>query len=1187
MALSWSPEKEELFRFESNILVSASAGTGKTTALVELYRRIIAGETSFTGHGGIGIENILAITFTNKAARQMRERLGSELAGSRAAHDGLLTDAHILTFHSFCTRILKEHAFEAGLSPDFSVVEGLEAALLLESAIVDELSGALENGSPELIRQLRKRSYAGLKRLLIRMVLIHQGAEILFPDKEAVRRTTKRMLVETYSSYQETLLDLQADFQEGNIKEKYLESLENIKRHWSDASASKILPLPETNFKNGWEFFNKWELILKGNKILKGRPHHPLYKGLKSLRDGAFAVFCQMKSLPDIVDMLTLARRAKLRYDGNKRDANLLDFNDIERMTIKLLEDRLDIREELQRRFHAILIDEYQDTNDVQEQLLEYIGRDEKTARRLSLPRTRYLRVGDRKQSIYRFRGADVTVFREKELFYRDDNEGGKILNFADNFRSSPALLKFFNSFFSFLMGIESGESYEVGYTKHDDLFTGLPNESQVMETPVELLVVEKTGKMEQLRLAEARAIASRLKELVGGEAGIMIRSESGESRLPRWGDMAILLRRMTHSTAYERALREAGIPFGINQSSGFFERQEVMDLVNLLRFINQPLAPLPRLAVLRSPAVHLSDLTIAKLMEVPDENWLTAAFDQERHDKILKYVGENSSEYNRLERFLKVITKICRRRPYQPVSELLETLLNELDLSIVARFDFEGERQRANQEKLIDIARAWERSRPGFGQNDFLRRVDDILRLTEREGEGMALKASSQVQIITIHQAKGLEFPIVILPDLCQKPPPNKSGLFMRAKGQFGIKFFDPIEHQKYDTYDFLSGKDEDYRQESAENRRLLYVALTRARDYLILSGDKELKPKKESKGKSKDKSRASQNWFETILDFFSTCPVSPRTTEVSIEENGGLMEKRISMAPEPAFKNLSEMLKASEALSPLDDDGELLGTFSVSLLQDLMQCKRCYLLRRLLDRSTLLWMEPDPGDDLDVVAEPEGRMLGSILHRYFEGLGDDGTASLEGWEKFLQNMGSDLNEPWAKEISEKLESVGDFPIYAGEIPGRKYRELPFLSQITLPSGRAIRLKGRIDAVKIGTEGGFCLVDYKYAAYNEARDAVYRFQIQSYAAVLREAIGTAGNKSRAYICYFRDGEPWREVTVTDNELNDFLGDLEKRIEDAGKIENLAFEELEALPYEMCIRKECRYLELCHPMRQE
>jgi ATP-dependent helicase/nuclease subunit A len=1145
MSFTWSAEKQDLFRFGSDILVSASAGTGKTTALVELFIRLLDGQTDYPLP--VEPENILAITFTNKAAREMRERIAQasiERLKTRR-FDDVLQNANIKTFHGFCSGLLKDYAFEAGLAPDFELLDEFDAALLLERCVIATIQDALSNRDEDIMRLLKTKRVQHVADALIRVLSVSYGPDLKEPDISTEHARLDSDLRRVYANYGELLNKLARS----DLKtDAALRGIALWRQHWDGLIANRRLPDSSMDIKEGFAIFEEWNAIQSQWKSFPRKNVSTLRSDFVSLLKHAMAMFNHMMALPDAAAVVRLAKRAFNRFSESKLAAFQLDFEDLQRHAISLIEKNAALRDELQRRYHVILVDEFQDTNATQVKLLALIQRDDSAAKRMGLPPARRLLVGDRKQSIYRFRGADVSVFRAMERELLAGKTGSRRLHFSENFRSNAQLLDFFNGFFSKVMFDDSAADYAVGYDESDNLVSGnieAPT-SQAPDTPPLPFEIFRIDKKElsapEARRLEARALATRISEMICSGNGPDIVQKDGTIRKPRFGDVCILVRRMTHGKHYEHALSQAGIPLIVTQSSGLLNRREISDLIALLRFLAHPSDVVARLAVLRSPACLISDNLIIALMQLPLASWQESGFVLDNWSKILKEIKASAHEKERLLNLVDTISDLRTRQRLMPVTEILEQLTGRLDLILVSDQGDESKRARANIEKVMDLVRHWERRYPGFDVSRCLERLRSMEKKEKREPEGAPPHDEQAVQMMTIHQAKGLEFPIVIIPDLAARPNPKRGDIFVTESREVGVKLFVDHSQTSLDTLVSTRGAEAEKAKEGAEYQRLLYVALTRARDYLVLSGDITTA--------RKEKSEVQPTWMDWISDYVENHGQGVRILNI-VSENTSLFNADSI--------NIIKLAKTSLDLPPVDAVlpafyiPEVVGTFSISMLNELQRCERAYYLRQLLDRSTLLWVEEEPESLPELGNNPSELNTGIWVHRYLEVRQLTETTGSEGWTRFLEARGIDVNTAWAASVGNLIQKTGDFPYPT--ITAR-WRELPFLARISLPGGRAIRLKGKVDAVGEYPDGRLVLIDYKYASSESGHLDRYMFQLRAYAAVLAAATGIDFNHMSAWLAFMKDEAPWREVSLSVHDMNKFSSNLDTLIErtvDIGK----------------------------------
>jgi ATP-dependent helicase/nuclease subunit A len=520
--------------------------------------------------------------------------------------------------------------------------------------------------------------------------------------------------------------------------------------------------------------------------------------------------------------LCSLYRHALAEYTHRKEQQNALDFDDLEWRTCELLNSYPDVRARWQAEFQAVLVDEFQDTNHVQRGIIYaltgFANGQQGHAPELFV-------VGDAKQSIYRFRGADVSVFRD--VAEDIDKQGGQKVSLDISFRTHPPLLEWINRVTQAILYREPAlaQPYEIQFERLE-----ARRERPDFARCVELHIIEGAENADEARTTEARVLAERVKALVSGAEGqIVYDRDQGCWRTPGYGDIAILCQASTVFGYYETALREAAIPYLTTAGRGYYGRKEVQDLLHLLRVLNDTADELALVGVLRSPLFALDDAAIFRL-RFANRHSIWAALMQSGEPPEPADIPAPTPTPLAFAR--ETLRNLHARRGHLSVVELLrEALAITGYLATISGLP-DGAQRRANVEKLLEAARQV----GSTGLQAFSAYLEDLLRAEPREGEA-PLEAEGSVRLMTVHKSKGLEFPIVVLPDLGRGTLAMRDmwlarrsyGLALRLRDSQG-EIQQPIAYQ-------LALREEK-RMERAERERLLYVALTRARDYLLLSG-------------------------------------------------------------------------------------------------------------------------------------------------------------------------------------------------------------------------------------------------------------------------------------------------------------------------------------------------------------
>ena len=850
-----TPSQQEALNIEKHVCVTAGAGSGKTTVLVERYLKILR-------EGNVTPREIVAITFTEKAAAEMKDRVIKRLneeadTSTRENFLEQMNSAHISTIHAFCSSILREFPFQAGVPANFSIIQGIEQKLLLQDMLKNTLKTIATNEEdehrPELTRLLQR--YGGQKKLVEffsdmvgkRDILEHlirktysnpNDTEIREGLEQRVRKqlllTIDRLMSKIDVAEFLRCLNAVLDIAKGKKAEdaKYLmPQLETLYRQNPAASevpnllkeigdlittteneirTQSFLPksVDRTGIADQIAFLESTAKKIKDVPILEKDDDKKVNVGIDDKEKTDAVETDDDFLISTIRDLLTLYKRILNDYQNAKLTQSTLDFNDLQLKTRDLLRDNEEIRQKLVDRYKFYMVDEFQDTNELQYDLVMRLTN--------KLESANLFIVGDPKQSIYGFRGADVRVFEKtKQQLITED---GKAISLTENFRSLRDPIGFTNRFFKPLMGDGSENEFEVEY---ETLTQARPVNTN---GNIEILL----GKQGDAAANEYKLLAQHIKNMKASEETVWVRGENGDmsERPIQYGNIAILIRSRRHLPDLEHALLEAGIPYLTTSGVGFYQRQEIYDIWNYLNFLNAPSENDASLAaVLRSPAFGISDAELYEISLQEGTNFW---------EKAQNYQTDS-------EHFKRAIHTLKKHSPFahrMSVNQLIVTIVNETGLIGTLKTGIYGQQRSANYQKLLELARNFDGAENTQILPDFIEFLDILITEEPQEGQAPIEAGDRAVQIMTIHAAKGKEFPVVMLPRLDRKGRTNSEPFIDEALG-IGFSPLKPDEgYRKTEPEIIAHMKHRSSEKEIAEKKRLFYVGATRAQDRLILSG-------------------------------------------------------------------------------------------------------------------------------------------------------------------------------------------------------------------------------------------------------------------------------------------------------------------------------------------------------------
>ena len=897
MGVSWTTEQQQVIDLRNrNILVSAAAGSGKTAVLVERIVKIITDKNH-----PVDIDHLLIVTFTNAAAAEMRERIGNAIEKALDEQPGnehllrqltLIHNAQITTIDSFCLYVVRNHFHEIDLEPNFRIGDEGELKLLREDVLGRVLeqnyeepseafsdfvegyaSGRTDVALNEMILQLYEfsRSYPWPEKWLDSFVGAYRietreeldRAEWLAPLTENicfVLKDCEQLLKQALAITQQ---DDGPDMYEKAVQSD-LEKYEGLSRLTSFCELSG--ELSDIKYDR-----------LASSRGFEGDPDK--LELVKSLREQAKDVvkklckqyfFCSPEMMieqlertePMLEEVVRLTKQFADEFAAAKRRKNLVDFHDVEHFALQILVDEETEKakktaEEFRDTFEEIMIDEYQDSNEVQETLLRSISREERGENNIFM-------VGDVKQSIYRFRLARPELFMKKYDSYSLEESTTQRIDLHKNFRSREEVLTCTNDIFYKIMARSLGN---VEYDAEAALYPGASYPVSADFIPEILLADSNDELLEDTELTdkktlEAKIVAEEIKHLMKTQP--VTDKAAGTLRAARYSDIVILLRSLSGwADSLVEVLNENGIPAHTVSSTGYFSTVEVQTVLSMLRLLDNPRQDIPMAAVLRSPMAGLTDEELAVLrledgsvpfheavLELAEGLYeeggqieISNSEEDQKQGRNADGKTENHIEitaHRKLLKFYKKYRQLRQLVPDTPIHELIEIILRETGYGHYVAAMPAGNRRTANLNMLLEKAAAYEKT-SYKGLFHFVRYIDELQKYDVDFGEAdMVGENEDVVRIMSIHKSKGLEFPIVIVSGMGKNfnKQDTRSKMVLHPELGIGLDYMDGKKRIKSPTIAKKAIAKQIDLENLGEELRVLYVALTRAKEKLILTG-------------------------------------------------------------------------------------------------------------------------------------------------------------------------------------------------------------------------------------------------------------------------------------------------------------------------------------------------------------
>ena len=939
MMTKWTEEQKKAIDTRNcNLLVAAAAGSGKTAVLVERIIRIITDPKN-----PVDIDKLLVVTFTNAAASEMRERIGNAISERLDKNPDskvlrrqltLLGKSSIMTIHAFCLEVIRRNFYMIGLDPDFRIADSTETVLLKQDTILKLFEKKFEEGNDDFLSLAE--SFGGVKddRKLQDIVLSLYDFVMSGPfpkkwlkkasdafnmpqntenpeDSDFSKKEWGKIIIESMRIELQGILSAlcgsleESESTEGleNYAVTFKEDIENLK---------ELIESLDGSFDDIYKKVNSIEFgKLKSAK--RGTPKEitdkvklprDMFKDkIKKLKEDIFFEDPK-KASRDMEDMharvsslCSLVMEFDDMYSSVKRDRGILDFNDLEHMSLDILaveDEKGNITpskaaEEYRNYYCEVLVDEYQDSNEVQEVIINMVSRRNEKNPNVFM-------VGDVKQSIYRFRQAEPELFMEKYDSYSGEEgaKNRKILLYK-NFRSRREIIDAVNAVFKSIMSKNIGE---INYDKDEALNPGIEyplcsSEGCKTGGPVEVDIIEKSreeapeGEYEDINSIqlEARFVGKKIKDLVSkkGETFMVYDNDKKEYRNVQYKDIVILLRAtLNWSSVFMEELTKMDIPVFTDTGGGYFDTLEVETVMSLLQIIDNPMQDIPLLAVLRSPVFGF---TPEELIDIRTADNNVSFYEALKifHDKNSSNSSYSDLE-NKIENFMDNLNKWREKSIHLPVDELIWYLYYDTGYYGYAAAMPGGVQRQANLRILFERAKQYEKTSLK-GLFNFINFVDKLRKSsTDMESAKIIGENEDVVRIMSIHKSKGLEFPVVFLSGCGKKfnTQDTKGSILFHKKLGIGPDFVDNEKRIYYPTLIKQAIKSKIRLENLSEEMRVLYVAFTRAKEKLIITGSvndvsssndrwEKVSVMKDEKGKIPEyEVLKSQNYLDWI------CPVS-----------------------------------------------------------------------------------------------------------------------------------------------------------------------------------------------------------------------------------------------------------------------------------------------------------------------
>lgn len=901
MVMKWTTDQQKVIDLRKrNILVSAAAGSGKTAVLVARIISMIS-----EGDAPIDIDHLLIVTFTNAAAAEMRERIGAAIEKKVIEMPDnlhlqkqmtLIHSAQITTIHSFCLNVIRNHFNTIDLDPSFRIADDAELTLMKSDVIAELLENCYEDGGEDFLNFVESFSSGKSDTPIEELILKLYGFSMSYPWPEDWLQENKKTFSITKpeeilaSDWMAKLLD--------NIKALLSDMQQRCKSaiRICEESDGPLAYLPallsDADMLNGLAALSDYEEYSKVLSELtfarlSGKKEEGVNEDkknqVKSIREeikkavgdikknyffqSVEEMFLDIQAMRKPMEaLINLTINFAKAFSDKKAEKNLVDFNDLEHFALRILVQKTEegiartpAAKELCEHYAEILIDEYQDSNLVQETILNSISGEQDGRPNLFM-------VGDVKQSIYKFRLARPEIFMEKFESYDTTDSSHQRIDLHKNFRSRDVVLDSINFIFEQIMtrklgnieydhqaalypGADFGEEREGVSNNTEILLISVePSDSELEDAAPDYANPESNQNQQEeeeytAKEIEAKAIARRIKELTAANTGLLVTDKDKQVRRAEYKDIVILLRTMSNwAEVFADTLTAEGIPAHTETQSGYFSTVEIRTILNLLRIIDNPRQDIPFSSVLRSPIVDLSSNDLAELrISCRKVSMYEAAAQYCNQRKNCSEIADTLDDLTcKLDKFLRKLQEYRSLVHFLSIHELLLKVLDD-----TGYYDFvsampAGDKRRANIDMLVQRAIRFEAT-SYRGLFHFIRYVEKLDKYDIDFGEAKIVSENDNtVKIMSIHKSKGLEFPIVFAAGMGKtfNNQDSKSKLLIHPDLGLGPDYLDHKLRVKSPTLVKKVIQKELVLENLGEELRVLYVAMTRAKEKLIITG-------------------------------------------------------------------------------------------------------------------------------------------------------------------------------------------------------------------------------------------------------------------------------------------------------------------------------------------------------------